>query len=73
MKTGYVLIWKISDFWENGGGLDWKVVDDEQEGLSLINLINKEWENKFELLYFGRCNSVVEVKKEEVVTKYKLK
>jgi len=73
MKTGYVLVWNINDFWENGGGLDWKIVDNKQEGLNLINSLNKEWENKFELLHFGFCNSIVEVKKEEVVTKYKLK
>lgn len=73
MKTGYVLIWTIHDFHANGGGLDWKIVDCKQEGLNLINSLNKEWENKFELLHFGFCHSIVEVKKEEVVTKYKLK
>lgn len=73
MKTGYVLIWNIKDFHANGGGLDWTVVDCKQEGLKLINSLNKEWENKFELLHFGLCNSVEEVVKEEVVTKYKLK
>lgn len=73
MKTGYILVWKIKDFVANGGGLDWKIVDCKQEGLKLINSLNKEWENKFELLHFGFCNSFMEVEKEEVVTRYKLK
>lgn len=71
--TGYILVWVIRDYVENGGGTDWERVEDEQDGLVIINKLNKDWKDKFELLHFSRYSGIVNIEPVKVVTQFRIK
>lgn len=71
--TGYILVWEIDEYKEMGGGLGWDRVEHKEDGLKTINQLNKEWEEKFELLHFSWYSHIVEIEPINIVTEFKIK
>lgn len=73
METGYILVWSINDYYENGGGINWQLFKEKSDALDVINQMVAEWEYKFEVLHFSHFSHKVEIEPVNIIKQYRIK
>ncbi len=68
-----VLIYRIKDYPENGGGISYVVCRDEQDAIKIINELNNINGEKFQVDFIGNVSSEIKIEAVDRVTEYRIK
>ena len=72
-EAGYILVWRIKDYQDNGGGIFFDKVNSVEDGIILINKAHKSHGVDFELLHFSWYSCIVEIEPINLVTGFKIR